>query len=182
MRRRSSRWSPSSRTASATTRRSSSRWGRDGAGSTDRVLGCLISTGRAIVPSAGWADRELTAFRPSAFPSSLRPNDDRARPPHPPPLPRDLPPGRVVGAAARGLRHPRELRGIRHLVRLPERALHLGAVPLAVLQPRAVRRFAPCLVRAQARLVARMAAVQPGAHHPAVPGALPLHPLLLPGL
>ena len=92
----------------------------------------------------------------------------------------DRPPRRLVGAAGGDLHHPRELRRLRHLGRVPERVLPLGPVPVALLLARTVRRLAARVVRAQARLVAGAAAVQPGAAHPPLSRALPLYLLLLP--
>src|SRR5690349_11369508 len=86
----------------------------------------------------------------------------------------------MVGRAVGGVPGPGRLRRLRDLGRLPERALHLRSLSLAVLLAGAFRLVAPCLVRAEAGMVAGAAAVLAGAAHPAVPRSLPVHLLLLP--
>src|SRR5262245_2578397 len=59
-----------------------------------------------------------------------------------------------------------------------ERALHLRPVSVSVLLAGALWRFAPRVVRTEARMVAGVRTVLPSAADPAVPGSLPLHLLL----
>ena len=93
----------------------------------------------------------------------------------------DRPPRRLVGAAGGDLHRPRELRRLRHLGGVPERALHLRPVPVALLLAGDVRRLAP---RAGSGRKPGWwpgwLPFSPGPAHPPVPGALPLHLLLLP--
>src|SRR5688500_678922 len=104
-----------------------------------------------------------------------------SRPDDTPPVRPDDAAGRMVGPAARRLHDPRCLRRLRHVGRLPERILHLRTVSLSLLRPRAVRRLAPRVVRSEARLVAGLASLLPGAADPSLPGTVPLHLLLLSG-
>src|SRR5262245_54530677 len=85
----------------------------------------------------------------------------------------------MVGSTGSRFRDPVVLCRLRNLGRVSERPLHLRALPLALLRPRNLRLFAPCLVRTEAWLVARMASVLSSATDPAVPGTLPVHVLLL---
>ena len=101
----------------------------------------------------------------SGDPAPLRPN-------HAPRL--------VVGSACRGLPRLHVVHRVFDVGRLPERALHVRPLSLAVLFAGAVRRFAARAPGTEARLVAGVAAVLAGADHPPVPRALPRHLLLLP--
>src|SRR5262245_64727062 len=88
--------------------------------------------------------------------------------------------GRVVGHAAGDVPRALGLRRVRHLGRVPERALHLRSLPVAVLLARAIRRLAARLVRREAGRRAAVAAVLARAADPALSGPLPSHLLLLP--
>src|SRR6185503_8632573 len=87
----------------------------------------------------------------------------------------------VVDRARADVHGARELRRLRDLGRLPERALPLRGLPLAVLLPRDLRRLAARVARPEARAVAGVASVLAGPDHPSVPGSLPADLLLLPG-
>src|SRR5512132_1167889 len=85
----------------------------------------------------------------------------------------------MVAAATRRLHDPRRIRRVRDMGRVPERALRVWSVSVAVLFARAVRRSAHCVVRRKARMVADASAVLSGADHPAFSRAVSFHVLLL---
>src|SRR5690348_4118963 len=85
----------------------------------------------------------------------------------------------MVAPATCRLHDPRRLRRLCDVGRIPKRALHLRAVPIAVLLAGAVGRSPHGVVRRETRLVAGPAAVLAGADHPAVSRPVPLHLLLL---
>src|SRR4029079_17074900 len=85
----------------------------------------------------------------------------------------------VVNSGSR-FHDPVGLRGLRDLGSVPERALHVRPLPVAVLLAGDLRRLAACVVRPKAGLLAVVAALFAGADHPALPGTLPVHLLLLP--
>src|SRR5689334_21479283 len=93
---------------------------------------------------------------------------------------RNVSPRRMVDSAGGRLRDPVVIRGLRDVGRVPEWALHVWAVPLAVLRAGAVRQLTARVVRAEAGVVARVAALLSRAADPAIPGTFPLHVLLLP--
>src|SRR5467141_1625161 len=86
----------------------------------------------------------------------------------------------LVGRTVARLRRPLGLRGLRHLGRAAGRSLHLRAVSVAVLFARAVRRFSAQLVRAQAVVVAGLAALLARVARPLGARRLPADLLLLP--
>ena len=79
-------------------------------------------------------------------------------------------PRRLVGPARGRLPRPLDVHRLRHLGGVPGRPLRLRAVPLAVLLAGAVRQLAARVVRAQAGVVAGLAAVLAGAADPPVSG------------
>src|SRR5689334_4161507 len=85
----------------------------------------------------------------------------------------------MVAAATRRLHDSERFRRVRHVGGVPERALHVRALSLALLLARDLRRFAPRLVWAEAVLVAGVRSLFAGADHPALSGLVPLHLLLL---
>src|SRR6185437_3300173 len=85
----------------------------------------------------------------------------------------------MVASATRRLHDPRRIRRLRDLGGIPERSLHLRAVPLALLFAGAVGRSADGVVRRQAGMVARAAALFTGPDHPALSRPVPRHLLLL---
>src|SRR5262245_13555898 len=87
---------------------------------------------------------------------------------------------RVVGSAAVDLPRAVVLPRLRHLGGLPERALHVRQLSVAVLLAGDLGRLAARVLRAQARVVPGLAAVLAGALDPALPCRLSLHLLLLP--
>src|SRR5438105_14817121 len=93
---------------------------------------------------------------------------------------RDDAPRFVVDSAARRLRCAVRVSRLRDLGGIPERALPIRQLSLAVLLAASFRRRCGQLVRAKANMVARAASVFTGAHHPAVSSRLQSNLLLLP--
>src|SRR5690348_1931526 len=87
----------------------------------------------------------------------------------------------MVAAATRRLHDPQRFRRLCDVGRVPERPLYLWAVSVALLFAGDLRRLAPRLVRAETLVVAGLRTVLAGTDHPAVPGAVPVHLLLLSG-
>src|SRR5256885_16984757 len=85
----------------------------------------------------------------------------------------------MVAAATRRFHDSRRLRCLRDMGRVSERALHVRSVSLAVLLPGDLWRSADGMVRREARMVARSAAILAGADHSALSRTLPVHVLLL---
>src|SRR5215216_6780856 len=85
----------------------------------------------------------------------------------------------MVAAATRRFHDPDLVRGLRDLGRVSKWPLHVWPVSLAVLLARDLRRLTTRVVRSAARLVAETAAVLTGIDHPAVPGPVSSHVLLL---
>src|SRR5207248_4317839 len=92
----------------------------------------------------------------------------------------DRAPRRVVGAAAARVPRPLDVSGLCDVGGVSGRSLHVRPVPLAVLLAGDSRVVTSQLVRPEARGVAGVAAVLAGPLHPADPGVLPAHVLLLP--
>src|SRR5678809_704732 len=85
----------------------------------------------------------------------------------------------MVAPATRRFHHPRRLRRLRDMGRIPERSLHIRTIPVAVLLAGDLRRSANGVVRREARMVAFAAPVLAGADHSAVPGSVSFYLLLL---
>src|SRR5262249_48095864 len=93
---------------------------------------------------------------------------------------RDRAPRPGVGPAPRGRCGADVVHRLRDVGGVPERTLHLRPLPVAVLLAGTLRHAGAQLVRAEARLVAEVAALLAGAPDPVGARRLPLHLLLLP--
>src|SRR5947209_4336311 len=85
----------------------------------------------------------------------------------------------MVAAATRRIHHLDRLRRLRDVGGIPERALHVWAVSLAILLARDLRRSEDRLVRREAGVVAWATPVLAGADHPPVSRAVSFYVLLL---
>src|SRR3954469_3415781 len=85
----------------------------------------------------------------------------------------------MVAAATRRFSDPWRLRRLRDVGGIPECALHVRSLPVAVLFAGDFRRSKDGVVWREARVVAGASAVLAGVDHSAVSGTVPLHVLLL---